>query len=248
MKLGVKPMSCVPVFLLLLVVRQCFAAFPCSAEWNLPSGKHVGEFTGKFEIPQAPSDGRGFQSYWTAIGAPLIQSCLSYGSSGWYMDNQWWGCKDGWSCHGVGHGGNCSNGAHRYCDQQTRGEFTPGETVSFFYRIKKQVFELEPAGSVTYEMGWTSGGKGATIIGSGPAPSTKVTGGRCEHHNTPVKYPKSQFRTFDLVVKDQQGNKLTPDWDCRTPDPEGIQIKCTNSEIIVTFPDNERILNGTHMV
>jgi hypothetical protein len=99
--------------------------------------------------------------------------------------------------------------------------------------------ELESEGSVSYEMGWTANGKGATMTGSGPAPSTKVTGGRCEHHNTPVQYPKSPFRTFDLVVKDQHGNKLTPDWNCRTPDAEkGINIKCTASEITVTFPDS----------
>jgi hypothetical protein len=100
--------------------------------------------------------------------------------------------------------------------------------------------ELDSEGKVAYEMGWTSNGKGATITGSGPAPSTEVTGGRCEHHKTPVQYPHSQFRTFDLVVKDQHGNKLTPNWNCRTPDAEkGISIKCTTSEITVTFSNGE---------
>jgi hypothetical protein len=163
------------------------------------------------------------------------------------MDNQWWGCKNGWSCKSVGHGSACADGAHRYCDQQTRDAVKAGDTVSFFYRTtSKDAYNASATatapgseGSVSYEMGWTANGQGATIRGSGPAPSTKLTGGRCEHHDTPVKYPKSPFKTFDLVAKDQHGNKLTPKWDCRTPAGEkGISIKCTASEITVTFPDS----------
>jgi len=233
----------------------------CFAEWTLPNGKFLSEFSGKMNIPKQPKENHDGppMAWWPAMwGKTFMQPCLLWvEDKGWRMVNQFWYCRKnaGWSCSKHGNDPTVNDCAKvDFCNEQADLGITTGGTISWYMRLI-----TKPIGNVTdtsggkyvYELGMTSPtGSSLKMFGYMTEPGTKAVGLSCENQPdyTIAKYntfaPQTPLQVWDMVIKDQDGKELQPDWSCKGK--KGIKLNCNWSDggrkgIQASFPSADSI-------
>jgi len=201
------------------------AAAGNNAGWTAPKGTWISLFSGKMNVPKAPKtfyNGHplflwpGLDPTGQATG--LFQPVLTLGQGG-NTPAQPWTMADWFSRCGP-------NDAAKYCHDEYQN-VNEGDTLSWWVKRvgTSKVFPMQ------FEIGWRS----VAGTGGGSMVQNVTQGARFMWATEAEAYfpvnatnydwlPQSPFNIWDIVVEDQDGKAIVPDWHCEQAG--GITLDC----------------------
>jgi len=225
-----------------------------SADFTLPDGKYVSEFSGKMNVPDLPAkmpNGKALDchgqkgepgqcgfSLWPGLEPSnlLFQQFLTNKFDGqWQIGMQYWGCGDTGStetCH-------CRDG---WCDRSevdhpsVYPSVNVGDTISWYTKLLSN----STSDNLWYKMGWSSsGGKEQFLIAKANHGGKRVgvlyEGPDLHEEQYWDRLPQTDFHLWDLKLLDQDGQNVGLDWSGCTDD-QSARFDCSSSEVTLKFP------------
>lgn len=223
-----------------------------SADFIVPDGKYISEFSGKMNVPALPrkmpngkatdchsqkgQPGQCGFSLWPSIepSSLLFQPFLTN-----KYDNQWQLGMQYWGCGGTGSTETC-HCRDGWCDRSevdnpsVYPSLSVGETISWYIKLLSN----STSDNLWYQMGWSStyhtqeriligkadhGGRRVGVLYEGP-----------DLHENGDRLPQENYRLWDLKLLDQNGQAIQLDWSS-CDDDDGARYVCSPSEVTLKF-------------